>query len=91
MLLGYARVSTDAQSLEAQMATLTAAGCERVYSEKRSGADGSRQALAKLMKEASPGNTVVVTSARPAGTLDERPAEPARPAREGQHRLQVVA
>ena len=61
MLLGYARVSTDAQSLEAQMATLTAAGCERVYSEKRSGADGSRLALAKLMKEASPGNTVVVT------------------------------
>jgi DNA invertase Pin-like site-specific DNA recombinase len=61
VLLGYARVSTDAQSLEAQMAALTAAGCGRVYSEKRSGADISRQALAKLMKEASPGDTVVVT------------------------------
>ena len=36
MLLGYARVSTDAQSLEAQMAALEAAGCERVYAEKRS-------------------------------------------------------
>jgi DNA invertase Pin-like site-specific DNA recombinase len=61
MLLGYARVSTDAQSLEAQMAALKAAGCERVYSEKKSGADSSRQALAKLMKEASSGDTVVVT------------------------------
>jgi DNA invertase Pin-like site-specific DNA recombinase len=61
MLLGYARVSTDAQGLEAQLEALKQAGCERVYSEKRSGADNSRQALAKLMKEASPGDTVVVT------------------------------
>jgi DNA invertase Pin-like site-specific DNA recombinase len=43
------------------MAALTAAGCERVYAEKRSGAESSRQALAKLMKEAGPGDTVVVT------------------------------
>jgi DNA invertase Pin-like site-specific DNA recombinase len=61
MLLGYARVSTDAQSLEAQMAALKAAGCERVYSEKKSGADSSRQALAKLLKEAGAGDVLVVT------------------------------
>ena len=62
MLVGYARVSTDAQSLEAQMAALKAAGCERVYAEKRSGsAETDRKALAKLMKEASPGDTIVVT------------------------------
>jgi DNA invertase Pin-like site-specific DNA recombinase len=61
MLMGYARVSTDAQSLEAQMAALKAAGCERLYAEKRSGAETDRKALAKLMKEASPGDTVVVT------------------------------
>jgi DNA invertase Pin-like site-specific DNA recombinase len=60
-LVGYARVSTDAQSLEAQMAALEAAGCERVYAEKRSGAETDRKALAKLLKEASPGDTVVVT------------------------------
>jgi DNA invertase Pin-like site-specific DNA recombinase len=61
MLLGYARVSTDAQSLEDQTAALKAAGCERIFAEKRSGADSSRQALAKLMKTASSGDTVVVT------------------------------
>ena len=61
MLVGYARVSTDAQSLDAQMAARKAAGCERLYAEKRSGAETDREALAKLMKEASPGDTVVVT------------------------------
>jgi hypothetical protein len=90
MLLGYARVSTDAQSLEAKMAALKAAGCERIYAEKRSGAETDRKALAKLMKESSPGDTVVVTR------LDRlarstRSAEPAGSARSGQHRLQVTA
>ena len=91
MLVGYARVSTDAQSLEAQMAALKAAGCERLYAEKRSGAETDRKALAKLMKEASPGDTVVVTRLDRLGALDARPAQPARPARQGQHRLQVAA
>jgi DNA invertase Pin-like site-specific DNA recombinase len=41
-MLGYARVSTDGQSLEAQMAVSKAACCERIYSEKRSGATTDR-------------------------------------------------
>jgi DNA invertase Pin-like site-specific DNA recombinase len=61
MLLGYARVSTDAQGLEGQLEGLRAAGCKQIYSEKRSGADSERKALAKLLKEAGPGDTVVVT------------------------------
>src|SRR5580765_3323549 len=61
MVLGYARVSTDGQSLEAQMAALKAAGCGRIYAEKRSGATTDRKALAKLMRDASPGDTIVVT------------------------------
>ena len=61
MLRGYARVSTDAQSLEGQLEALKAAGCQRVYSEKGSGADSDRKALAKLMREAAVGDVVVVT------------------------------
>ena len=38
MIIGYARVSTDGQTLDAQQAMLKAAGVERVYAEKISGA-----------------------------------------------------
>src|SRR5262245_12072167 len=61
MLLGYARVSTGSQSLEAQIEALKAAGCERIYAEKRSGADGERKELTRLLNAARPGDTVVVT------------------------------
>ena len=49
MMIGYARVWTDGQSLEAQHASLQAAGAERVYSEKISGAVTDRKALAKAI------------------------------------------
>lgn len=35
MLIGYARVSSQDQDLTAQVAELTAAGCAKIYSEKR--------------------------------------------------------
>jgi DNA invertase Pin-like site-specific DNA recombinase len=38
MIIGYARVSTDGQELDAQLASLRLAGAEKVYSEKESGA-----------------------------------------------------
>ena len=43
MIVGYARVSTDGQSLEAQHATLTAAGAEKVFAEKISGVQTNRK------------------------------------------------
>ena len=47
--IGYARVSTDGQTLDAQQAALVDAGCEKVFSEKVSGAKTDRQQLAKAL------------------------------------------
>src|SRR5262245_3295990 len=61
MRLGYARVSTNEQDLRGQLEALKAAGCERVYSEKKTGANGDRAALQRMLKELQPGDVVVVT------------------------------
>jgi DNA invertase Pin-like site-specific DNA recombinase len=61
MIYGYARVSSDGQSLASQQAELLAAGCSKVFAEKVSGAKRDRVELAKLLKRLAPGDTVVVT------------------------------
>jgi DNA invertase Pin-like site-specific DNA recombinase len=58
---GYARVSTDGQTLAAQDAALHAAGCAKAYSEKISGARSDRPQLARLLKAIGEGDTVIVT------------------------------
>ena len=60
MIVGYARVSTDGQTLDAQQAALREAGCARVYAEKQSGAKTDRQQLAKALAALGPGDTLVV-------------------------------
>jgi DNA invertase Pin-like site-specific DNA recombinase len=49
MIYGYARVSADAQTLDAQTEALSAAGAVKVYSEKESGARTNRPALARVL------------------------------------------
>lgn len=61
MIIGYARVSTQGQSLEAQIAELTAAGCEVVYSEKMSGDGRIRKEMNKAIARLSPSDTLIVT------------------------------
>src|SRR3954463_1831158 len=59
--LGYARVSTYGQTLEAQLVQLKAQGCSRIYREKASGAQPDRHELLKLLKAIAPGDVVIVT------------------------------
>ena len=58
---GYARVSTDGQTLDAQIAQLKAAGAEKIFREKVSGARANRPELARLMRGLAPGDVVLVT------------------------------
>ena len=60
MKLGYARVSTDAQETHLQIDALRAAGCERNYQEKASGARGERPELARMLDNARKGDVVIV-------------------------------
>jgi len=60
-IYGYARVSTDGQSLSAQLAELQAAGCEKVFKENISGARSDRRQLARLIAVLTKGDMLVVT------------------------------
>jgi DNA invertase Pin-like site-specific DNA recombinase len=59
MLFGYARCSTQAQDLSSQVAQLRAAGCERVFQEKASGATADRPQLKKLLGIIGSGDVLV--------------------------------
>jgi DNA invertase Pin-like site-specific DNA recombinase len=58
---GYARVSTDGQTLEAQLEQLKAAGAIKTFREKVSGARSDRTELARMMRSLCTGDVVVVT------------------------------
>src|ERR1019366_6455579 len=60
-LFGYARVSTDSQSLTAQVTELKATKCERIYQEKISGAGSDRKQLSRLIAGLDKGDVLVVT------------------------------
>jgi len=59
--LGYARVSTYGQTLDAQLERLRAVGCTKIYREKASGAQSERRELKSLLKALAPGDVVTVT------------------------------
>jgi DNA invertase Pin-like site-specific DNA recombinase len=61
MIKGYARVSTDGQTLDAQETALKATGAEKVFAEKISGARRDRPALERCLGSLEPGDTVLVT------------------------------
>jgi DNA invertase Pin-like site-specific DNA recombinase len=60
MLVGYARVSTQDQTPTLQLDALKAAGCERVFQEKASGAQRDRPELAAALDSMRAGDILVV-------------------------------
>ena len=61
MDLGYARVSTPRQSLNAQLDRLRSAGIEKIWTDKKSGKNTDRPGLAELLYYARGGDCIVVT------------------------------
>ena len=61
MIRGYARVSTDGQSLDAQVKRLRAAGAEEVWRETASGAKSDRVQLRRVLAQLGSGDVLLVT------------------------------
>jgi len=61
MKYGYARVSTDGQSVTAQVATLKAAGAQKIFKEVASGAKTDRAQLHRLLNALDEGDVLLVT------------------------------
>ena len=61
MKYGYARVSSDGQSVDAQVRQLTKAGCKKVFREIASGAKTDRAQLRRLLDVLDAGDVLTVT------------------------------
>jgi len=61
VIVGYARVSTDGQTLDAQQSALAGAGAEKVFAEKVSGAVTDRKALTRAIAALDAGDVLLVT------------------------------
>jgi DNA invertase Pin-like site-specific DNA recombinase len=60
MLIGYARVSTADQNLDLQADALRQNGCERIFSDRTSGARADRPGMREALDFARPGDVLVV-------------------------------
>lgn len=60
-VVGYARVSSQGQSLDVQLEKLKKYGCEKVYQEKISGVDQNRPELIACLDYVRKGDTLVIT------------------------------
>lgn len=60
MLIGYARISTQEQTLDLQLDALRQAGCERLYTDTASGAKTEREGLKDALDHLRVGDTLIV-------------------------------
>jgi len=61
MIIGYARVSTDGQNLDAQTDALKAAGAGKLFADKISGSKRERPELDRMLDQLRDGDVVTVT------------------------------
>ena len=61
MIIGYARVSTDEQNLDAQIDALNVAGAERIFQEKVTGKNRQRPELQRLLDQLRSDDVVIIT------------------------------
>jgi DNA invertase Pin-like site-specific DNA recombinase len=61
MKYGYARVSTDGQSIDAQVRQLGKSGCKKVFRDVASGAKTDRAQLRRLLDQLVAGDVLTVT------------------------------
>jgi len=61
MIYGYARVSTDGQSVDAQVKQLRAAGAEMVFGQTARGARADRAQLRRAIDQLAKGDVLMVT------------------------------
>lgn len=61
MKIGYARVSSQSQSLASQIEELQREGCDQIYSESISAKDNERPELQRMMDSLRRNDTVVVS------------------------------
>jgi len=60
MKIGYARVSTEEQNLDLQMDALNKIECDKIFTDKMSGARSDRPGLEEAMKFMRVGDTLIV-------------------------------
>jgi DNA invertase Pin-like site-specific DNA recombinase len=82
MIHGYARISTDGQSVSAQVAALRKHRAGKVFREVESGAKTDRAQLRRVLAELGPGDVLMVTRLDRLARIHPRPVEHAR----GDHR-----
>jgi DNA invertase Pin-like site-specific DNA recombinase len=60
-VFGYARVSMESQTLDSEVEALKAAGCDKIFREKVSGARADRPQLLRLLAAIGSGDVLIVS------------------------------
>ena|SRR5208337_2419183 len=60
MKIGYARVSTEDQNPDLQLTALKRAGCDKIFTDKATGTNAKRPALAKCLEVLKAGDALTV-------------------------------